>query len=89
MRDPQNAHWRDSARTPQFFIMDAYATFPLLFFLMHMRLWTFIVVVITILFFAGLEKFGFTLPVFRRWLIVMIGGNLRSVRPWWKQYRRG
>lgn len=83
MRDPANAHWRDSARSPKLFFMDAYAAFPMLFFLLHIRWWTFGLCIIVIIFFVILEKFGFTVPVFKRWLKVFLAGNHRTARPWY------
>jgi intracellular multiplication protein IcmT len=79
------AHWRDSARNVRFFIMDFRATFPLLIFLFHVRLWTFILAVITTLFFAALERYGFTLEVFMRWLRAYIAGPRKIAQPWWKK----
>ncbi len=87
MRDPQNAHWRDSARTPKLFFMDAYSAFPLLFFILHIRWWTFFTCIAAIAFFVILEKFGFTVPVFRRWIRAFFAGNHRTPRPWWSQYK--
>jgi intracellular multiplication protein IcmT len=78
-----NAHWRDSARSPKFFFVDAYAAFPLLAFLLHIRWWTFFLALSSIAFFALLERFGFTLPVFKRILRVFLAGNHRIARPWW------
>jgi intracellular multiplication protein IcmT len=83
MRDPDNAHWRDSARFPRLFFMDAQAAFPLLLFVLHIRWWTFFLAILAISFFVVLEKFGFTVPVFKRWLKVFIAGNYRSARSWW------
>lgn len=83
MRNPANAHWRDSARSPRLFFMDAYAAFPLLFFILHIRFWSFIVCISAIAFFVILEKFGFTVPVFKRWIRVFFAGNYRDARPWW------
>ena len=82
MRDPDNAHWRNSARQPRLFIMDAYAAFPFLLFLLHIRWWTFGLALLSALFFAILERVGFTIPVFRRWLRVFLAGSMRSARPW-------
>ncbi|MAZ44756.1 MAG: phosphoesterase [Legionellales bacterium] len=78
-----NAHWRDSARAPKFFFIDAYAAFPLLIFTLHIRWWTFFLAIITIIFFAILERFGFTLPVFKRFMRAFLAGNHRVARPWW------
>ena len=68
------AHWRDSARNVRFWIIDYRATFPLLIFLFHIRLWTFVFAVIATSFFALLERWGFTLAVFMRWLRAYIAG---------------
>jgi len=83
MRDPENAHWRDSARTAKFFGIDARAAFPFLLFLIHMRWWTFFICLFTTAFFGILNKFGFSPPVFLRWLKVFFGGKQRLVRSWW------
>lgn len=88
MRNPETAHWRDSARMAKFFFVDARAAIPLLFFLLHIRLWTFLLALSITLFFATLQRFGFTLPVFMRWIRVFLGGNFRYSRPWWSKWRR-
>ena len=82
-RRPSNAHWRDSARSPRFFMIDAYAAFPLILFVMHIRWWTFFLCIGCILFLAILERFGFTITVFRRLARVYLAGNHRVARPWW------
>lgn len=82
MRDPDNAHWRNSARHPRLFMIDAYAAFPFLLFLLHIRWWTFGLALLTAIFFAVLERVGFTIPVFRRWLKVFLAGYRRPARPW-------
>ena len=78
-------HWRDAARTPRFYFMDAWSALPFLFFLLHMRLWTFILSLVFTLFFIILEKFKFTLPVFGRWIKATLAGPLRMAKPWWRQ----
>ncbi len=88
MRNPESAHWRDSARRPKFFTIDAYATFPFLLFLLHIRLWTFILAICTVIFFGTIEKFGFTVPVFLRWLRAFLAGNLKTALPWWEKSNR-
>lgn len=80
MKHPDTAHWRDSARTPRFFFMDAYSAIPLLLFLLHIRLWTFILACTVCAFFMLLNRFGFSLPVFIRWLRSFIAGNNRVAR---------
>ncbi len=80
-----DAHWRDSARAARFFFVDARAAFPLLLWLLHMRIWSFILAIVTMIFFALLEKYGFTLSVFVRWLKNFLGGPHKAAHPWWKK----
>ena len=80
---PESASWRDSAHRPQFFMFDAYATFPLLLFIFHIRLWTFLVAFGIMLFFLVLNYFGFTMPVFWRWMRGLVAGRRKVSQPWW------
>ena len=75
------AAWRDSARKVRFFAFDCSAAFPLLIWLVHMRLWTFILAVAGFLFFGLLNRFGFTFTIFFRWLRQMIAGPRKVSRP--------
>lgn len=79
------AHWRDSARSVRLFFLDFRACFPLLILLFHIRLWTFILAVVATVFFTALERYGFTLMVFLRWLRAFIAGNRKIAQPWWKR----
>lgn len=80
----ESSHWRDSARSARFFMVDARAAFPLFLFLMHIRIWTGLLVLISAVFFAILEHYGFTVPVFLRWLRSFLAGGIKSAQPWWK-----
>jgi intracellular multiplication protein IcmT len=79
-----SSHWRDSARSARFFMVDARAAFPLFLFLMHIRIWTGVLVLVSAVFFAIIEHYGFTVPVFLRWLRSFLAGNIKSAQPWWK-----
>jgi len=79
----EDAHWRDSARTARFFIVDAKAVFPLLLFVFNIAWWTFAIVILSITFFGIIEKFGFTLPIFWRWTKSFIAGPIKNACPWW------
>lgn len=81
----ESAHWRDSARKARFFMVDVAAAFPLLIFLLHIRLWTFLVAIITTVFFSVLSRYGFTIPVFLRWLRGFIAGPRKHAIAWWKE----
>ena len=80
MRNPQTAHWRDSARTPRFFLLDAYSAIPLVLFFLHIRLWTFILSCAIALFFMTLNRFGYSLPIFIRLTRSFLAGNQRVTR---------
>ena len=49
---PETAHWRDSARSARFALVDARAAFPLFLFLMHIRIWTGVLVIVSVIFFG-------------------------------------
>nr|WP_028378011.1 type IVB secretion system protein IcmT [Legionella pneumophila] len=78
------SHWRDSARSARFFVVDARAAFPIFLFLMHIRVWTGVLVLVSAIFFGIIEYYGFTVPVFLRWLRSFLAGSIRSARPWWR-----
>lgn len=80
-----NAHWRDSARSIRFFIWDGKAAFPMLIFILYMRLWTLIVAVATMMFFSILNRYGFTPMVFLRWLRSFIAGRRKMAIPPWME----
>jgi intracellular multiplication protein IcmT len=80
----EDSHWRDSARNPRFFLVDARAAFPLFLFLMHIRIWTGILVVLSLLIFGIIEHYGFTVPVSLRWLRTAFAGPIKTSEPWWK-----
>jgi intracellular multiplication protein IcmT len=77
------AHWRDSARPARFFIIDAKAAFPIFLFLLHIKLWTFTLAVIAMLFFTFLNRFGFGVEVFLRSLRSFFAGSKKMAIPWW------
>jgi intracellular multiplication protein IcmT len=79
------AHWRDSARPARFFLIDYRAAFPLLLFLLHIKLWTFIAAVGTMFALSLLERYGFTVTVFLRWLRSTLAGPKKVAVPWWKE----
>ncbi|HCU04768.1 MAG: phosphoesterase [Gammaproteobacteria bacterium GWE2_42_36] len=78
-----DAHWRDSARPVRFFFIDGKAAFPLVLFLLHIRLWTFIIALTCSIFFTVLSHFGFSPIVFLRWLRNFIAGDRKAAYPSW------
>lgn len=78
------SHWRDSARSARFFMVDARAAFPIFLFLMHIRIWTGVLVLVSAVFFAIIEHYGFTVPVFLRWSRSFLAGSIKSSQPWWR-----
>lgn len=83
MKVKADAHWRDSARSIRFFIWDGKAVFPMVVFLMYMRIWTLIVALVTMMFFTILNRYGFSPIVFLRWLRNFVAGSRKISRPWW------
>jgi intracellular multiplication protein IcmT len=79
------SHWRDSARSPRFFMVDARAAFPVFIFLLHISWATAFMVVLSAFFFGILEHYGFTIPVFLRWIRGLLAGSTKSAQPWWKK----
>jgi intracellular multiplication protein IcmT len=79
------SHWRDSARTPRFFMFDAFAAFPLVIFLLHIRWWTFFLALSITLFLAIIERFKFTIPVFLRLIRGFFGGSVKKSQAWWRE----
>jgi len=80
-----SSHWRDSARPARFFFVDYRAAFPLLLFLLHIEWWTFFAAVISMAFLGFLERYGFTVLVFLRWLRSTLAGPRKFSSPWWKE----
>lgn len=78
-----DASWRDSARFPKFFIFDSRAVFPLMVWILHMKVWSFVLAIIAMAFFSLLLRFGFTVSTFLRWLRSTIGGRRKAAIPWW------
>ncbi len=78
-----DAHWRDSARPAMLWLIDARSTFPLLLFLTHIRIWTFVVALSVIVFFSVLNHYGFNFQVFSRWIRALLAGKRKLSNPWW------
>jgi len=85
---PPEAHWRDSARPARFFGVDYRTLFPLLFWLFVPSMTTFVIAILAVAFFFGLERYGFTLMVFLRWTRATLAGKMRIAYPWWFKERR-
>jgi intracellular multiplication protein IcmT len=79
------AHWRDSARNVRFWFIDFRAAYPLFLFLIHIRLWTLALALTATIFFTLLERYGFTVAVFARWLRCFIAGPRKFAKPWWRR----
>ena len=79
--------WRNAGRTPTILMMDARALFPLFIWLMHMRMWTFVLAVLSTIFFAVLAWQGYSLPVLIRTIHHKVRGPVCYARPWWHRRR--
>lgn len=84
LRQPsKDAHWRDSARPAKLFMFDAKASFALLLFLLHIRVWTFVFAIVTMVFLTAISRYGFNTTVFMRWLRSSLAGRRKMANPWW------
>lgn len=79
----ESSHWRDSARPAQFFFIDAKVAFPFILFLVHIKMWTFVLAVIMMAFFTLLSRYGYSVEVFLRILRSTLAGPRKMARPWW------
>lgn len=83
-----STHWRDSARTPRFFMLDYRAVAPWVIMLVapeFMLFYAFIAVIIITIFFVVIEHLGFTMSVAIRWVRnTFISGKYKQARPWWR-----
>lgn len=70
-------HWRNTARPVRFFNIDYRAGIFLFIFLMHIRMWTFILLIVVFVVLFLLEKRGLTLPLATRRLRVWFLGPVR------------
>lgn len=78
------AHWRDSARAAKLFIIDASVAFPLFLFLVHIKLWTFVIAISCMLFFTVLGRYGYSINVFLRIVRSFFAGARKTAIPWWR-----
>jgi intracellular multiplication protein IcmT len=72
-----SAHWRNTFKSPRFFIVDARISVFLLVFLMHIRLWTFLILVVTAAIFYIVERRGYAFESAIRALRLKIAGPIR------------
>lgn len=83
LRVRPGAHWRDCAKEPRLFVVDYRLCFPLLALLFYPRMVTLYAAIVAILFFGAIERYGFSVVVFRRWLLGTMAGKYKSATPWW------
>jgi len=75
-------HWRNAMREVRFFSIDARASVFLFFFLLHMRLWTLILVVGAMVAFYMLERMGLHFSAAFRAFRCWIFGKIRPAFIW-------
>jgi intracellular multiplication protein IcmT len=77
------AHWRDSARSVKFFMLESEAVFPFVILLVHWSFVTLGVAIAATVFFSILIRYGMNIPVFFRTLRSFIAGKRKYAHPWW------
>jgi intracellular multiplication protein IcmT len=78
-----NSHWRDSARSVKFFMLEGEAVFPFIILLIHWSFWTLGIAIGATLFFSVLIHYGLNMRTFFRILRSFIAGKRKYVHPWW------
>lgn len=78
--------WRETGRIAKVFGIDARVMILFLLFMVHVSMWTALLVLGSVLFFAVLAQFGYTFPnALRRLKVVLFFGNRRAAVPFWRK----
>ena len=68
-----DTHWRNTQKPARFFVVDARAAFSVFFFLIHARLWTFVLAIVVMMIFWAFERRGLSfdsaMRALRSWLL--------------------
>ena len=78
-----NASWRDTARQPRLWIFNARALPPILVAMFHITYTTVGIAILCVIALQIMEYYGFTAPVFLRYLRSKAAGSRRVATPWW------
>lgn len=71
------SHWRNTARPARFFAIDARACLVVFLFLVHIRMWTLVLMIGVLIAATIMERYGMTLPVMLRRVRVFFVGHKR------------
>ena len=82
-QDLSNASWRDTGRPTRLFFLNSRVVFPLVLWILHIRIWTFIVMILVVTIFVALDYYGYKPVVFARCVRAYLAGPRRCVRLWW------
>lgn len=75
--------WRDSGKSVRFFIFDGRSAIFILLFLVHITSTTFYLMCLGFVFFAILERMGYTYPNAMRAARLFCAGKVKRTSPWW------
>lgn len=76
--------WRDTARDPVVYGIDARAFMPWLLLLFHIEWWVLYLALVISAFFGFLAYMGMDLPMLIRRVQSSLAGDIRYSLPWWK-----
>ena len=79
----ENAHWRDTAREAKFFMIDWTAALPIMLWLVHISMTTFLIALMATVFLAALNYKKYTIMVFFRIVRSLFSGKRKLASPWW------
>jgi intracellular multiplication protein IcmT len=72
-----SAHWRNTFKNPRFFFVDARVSFFLLAFMLHIRLWTLVLLIVTFVTFYLVERRGYAFQSALRAVRLQLSGPIR------------
>lgn len=75
------AHWRYTFKPARFFMLDARVSVAILLFLLHIRVWTLLIVLAVIAVFYWVERFGYNFPSALRAARLYFSGRIRNTAP--------
>lgn len=80
MSRTQNNYWRDTALAPKLWIIDYKCAFLVIIFLLHIKLYTFVILVACLIFFGILEKYNLDILNFVKLIRFKLAGRIRKIK---------
>lgn len=76
----ESNYWRDTALTPKLYMIDYKCALLVIVFLIHIKLFTFIILVASLIFFGILEKYNLDMLNFFKLIRFKLAGRIRTIK---------